>query len=51
MQGVALDGERVADGDEVQDDAGDQPRLALRADPQAQIRSRTPVIPWKMASG
>src|SRR6476660_6062627 len=34
MECVALDGERIADGDEVQDDPCDQPRLALRADPQ-----------------
>src|SRR5436190_6936720 len=33
-EGIALDGQRVGEGDQVQDDAGDQPWLALRADPQ-----------------
>ena len=49
-QGVALHGERIADRDEVQDDAGDQPGLALGSIPRAQIR-RTPVIPWKIRAG
>src|SRR4029079_8695758 len=34
MEGIALDGERIADGDEVQDDSRVHPRLALRADSQ-----------------
>ena len=31
--------------------ADDQPRLVLRVDLAGAIRSRTPVIPWKIASG
>ena len=42
MQGVALDRERVGERDEVQDDAGDQPRLLLRLDLAGAMMSRTP---------